>query len=231
MKLLLSLLLLLQLPKPVGYVNDFAELLSEHERKQLELKLSWIDKETSVQFAVVTVNSIGDKTAKEYATELGNTWGVGQQDKDNGIVILIAKDEKEIYIATGLGISQTIPSASTQEIVDQFAIPLLKNGAYYGGLENAIDALMGKWGSGGVAKKNKANKGTDLGNSIALIVILGLFIWIFYQGIKTKRAARRSTGYWGSSHGGDSGFGGGSFGGDGGGGSFGDGGGGGDGGD
>lgn len=221
MQLLISLILLLQLPEPDGYVNDFAELLTPQEINQLERKLSKIDQQTSIQFAVVTVNSLREKNIREYATELGNSWGVGQDDKDNGIVILIADQEQEIYIATGLGISQTIPSASTQEIVDQFAIPLLKDGAYYQGLENAVDALMGKWDSSRKVRSKPQNEEIDWESWIGGIITLILFIWVSYQAIKTKYAGRHSTGFWGSSDNGDSGFGGGSFGGDGGGGSFG----------
>ena len=145
MNMLLTLLLFLQFPMQKGYLNDYAGLLTAEQQGALEQKLTSIDVEYAIQCNVAIVASLEGEDKKNYATRLGNYWAIGQQQKSQGILILIAQQEKEIFIATGLGLTKPIDPSFTQQIIDELVIPLLKDGAYYAAVDNAIDGVTGKW--------------------------------------------------------------------------------------
>ncbi|MEL7147315.1 MAG: TPM domain-containing protein [Bacteroidota bacterium] len=220
MQLLLSLLLFIQFPQQEGYVNDFAGLLTTEQRTTLENKLADIDEETAIQLSVVTMPNLGKDSPRHYATQLGNHWAIGQQKKYRGILILVAEAEKEVFIATGLGLTKTIPSSKTQEIVDQLVIPLLKDGAYYAGIDNAINAIVGKWS---IYDPENTTVAMHWIWTLVMAVVFGLVVYsiieMFRHPLHKKR--RNRTGWQSGSS--DSGLGGDAFDGDGGGGSYSDG--------
>ena len=102
--LLLTILLAVQsvsaapYPDFVGYVNDYAHLLSAPQASALNQDLRDFDNRTTIEVAVVTVDSIGSESPGDYAVNLGNYWGVGKRDKNNGIVFLVAMESHDIWI-------------------------------------------------------------------------------------------------------------------------------------
>lgn len=121
-------------------VYDSANLLSQRERIALEQKLYSYSKETSTQIAIVAVNKVTCDMAMT-AISLGHEWGVGQEKEDNGIVILIAKENRKIYIATGYGVEGYIPDVFAKRIIDGIITPNFKKGDFYGGLSQALDVM------------------------------------------------------------------------------------------
>lgn len=119
-----------EIPDPVGdiYVQDFANVLSENEEIQLKNIGRSIDDQTTSQIAVLTVDSIGESSIEEYSVEAYRKFGLGTEKNDNGVLLVIAMQEKKIRIEVGYGLEGTIPDGKAGRILDEYAIPHLKNG-------------------------------------------------------------------------------------------------------
>lgn len=156
MKLLLSMLIILLLGsntiaqdietiirnKPQLMVNDYAHVLSKEERLKLEKKLELFNKKTSTQFAIVVLNTIGKRNLEETATRLFNSWGIGQKKKNNGLLILVAMNDRKIRIEVGEGLEKTISNAIAAQIINADIKPAFKEARYYDGLNKATTSLM-----------------------------------------------------------------------------------------
>lgn len=129
-------------PQPPQIVNDFAEVLSPQEQQQLERKLVQFNRQTSTQIAIVTLNDLRGFEASDYAVRLAHEWGIGQGDKDNGILILVSPAQRETFIATGYGLEGAVPDATASRIVDNELLPNFRNNNYYKGLDEATTVLF-----------------------------------------------------------------------------------------
>lgn len=129
-------------PRPSTLVNDYAGLLQPAERQTLEQKLVAYDDSTSTQITVVTFPTLGGADAGDYATQLGRAWGVGQAGSDNGVVLLVSVQDRQVFIATGLGAEAVIPDIIAGRIVRTIIVPAFREGQFFAGLSAATDALM-----------------------------------------------------------------------------------------
>lgn len=171
---------------PPRLVNDFSEILSPEEKMQLESKLVAFNDSTSTQIAVVIVDDLQGLEPWEYATKIGEKWGVGQAGKENGIVILIkpsgGKGQKKVFIAVGKGLEGIIPDAIANRIVDNEMIPHFKQGDYLGGINAAVDVLQGlalkDFAAADYDKKIKAANKAPLGLLAVGFIFLIIFIFI-----------------------------------------------------
>lgn len=231
-------------PNPPRLVNDFANQLKAGEIASLEQKLVAYNDSTSSQIVIVVVPTTGDYPIADYAIKLGREWGVGQKDKDNGIVILWASTDRKIFISTGYGMEGAIPDAIAKRIISQVITPQFKNGMFYQGLDQGVDMIF-KYATG--EYKAEPGENSDDGGSfppvlvfvIVFVIILiimfrnrnnrggngggfgnfgGPVIWPY----TTHSGGGSYSGNWGGggSSGGFGGFGGGSFGGGGAGGDY-----------
>ncbi|MEG2493753.1 MAG: TPM domain-containing protein [Rikenellaceae bacterium] len=136
---------LLEQPKPRQLINDYANIFSDAERTELESRLVALDDSTSTQVLVVTTSDLEGMDISYLATELGHKWGVGQDGKDNGVVILIKpKTDTErggVFIAVGYGLEGVIPDAVSKAIVDNEMIPYFSRGDMSGGVNAAISTI------------------------------------------------------------------------------------------
>ena len=134
-------------PVPARLVNDFAKVLNKNEYNNLENQLEQFARETSTQIVLVTVDDLEGYDAGDYAQRLGENWGVGQKDKDNGLVILLKPktldSRGQIFIATGYGLEGVLPDAIVNgTVIDNEMIPRFKQNDYYGGLTAGINVIM-----------------------------------------------------------------------------------------
>ena len=128
--------------EPSGqWVTDAGSFLSQAEERMLTQKLRSYADTTSTQMIIVTVPDMGGYAASDYATEVGRTWKVGQSGKNNGVVILVARDERETFIATGYGMEGSITDAMAARVVRNIILPAFRQGAFFEGLSGAVDAL------------------------------------------------------------------------------------------
>jgi uncharacterized protein len=154
--------------KPAGFVLDQAGLLQGAEVQQLEQKLRGYADTTSTQFAVVLVPTTGGSDPYDYAMAIGKSWGVGQKDKNNGVVILISMDNRKIRIVTGRGIEDVLPDATCKRIINRILKPYFKRGDYYNGLDVATSEMMQR------ASGQFKSDGSDDPQGIPLVVIMVL---------------------------------------------------------
>lgn len=122
-------------------VHDFGNMFDAVQRDQLERKLVAYDDSTSVQIAVVTFKKLDGYPIELLANEIGEKWGVGQKDQHNGIIIVLSNDDRKVTLRGGYGIQAKMPPTIEKLIIDQEMIPSFKQGDYYGGVDNAIDAI------------------------------------------------------------------------------------------
>lgn len=123
------------------FVNDFAGVMTEEDINTVYTKGAALDDQTTAQAVIVTVESLGGKAAADYALELGRQWGVGAEDKDNGVVILLSVEDREIYIAVGYGLEGALPDSKTGRIIDVYGIPYFSNNEFSAGLVNIYNSV------------------------------------------------------------------------------------------
>jgi uncharacterized protein len=133
-------------PNPPRLVNDFSKTLSKREINSLEQILQNFAIQTSNQIVVVLVKSLNGYDKVEFADLLGDKWGVGKKEKDNGIIVLIKPKTKssrgQVRISVGYGLEGIIPDAIGKRIVENEMIPHLKQNDYYGALIKSTNVLM-----------------------------------------------------------------------------------------
>ena len=227
-------------PRPLQLVNDLAGVLNPADRESLEQKLRSYSDSTSTQFAIVLIRTYGDYDRAEYTFRLANKWGIGQKEKNNGLLITIAVDDRKYFIATGYGLEGSIPDAIARRVGEQYFKPNFKAQDYYKGLDEATTYLAQLPAGEFKAKPRSGN--SNSGRGIGLLVFLFVLFFVVipiirqmrggggrggggrgggYQGGSTVPpfilfGSGGSSGGWGSggdSGGGFGGFGGGSFGG------------------
>jgi len=220
-------------PKPDRYFNDYAHVVPAAIAQQLNDNLAQFERETSDQVVVAVFPKMqSDSSIEDYAQRIAQSWGVGQKDRRNGVVLLVFVQDRKISIQVGYGLEGALPDAIAYDIRANQITPRFRQGDYAGGLTAGItsieQAIRGEYkGSGQTVGERNRNKGGKFNFVPILIFFIILMIVI-------SRQKRRGYGYsgfggpyiggWGGGSGGgwSSGGGGGSFGGfSGGGGSFG----------
>ncbi len=127
-----------QIPKPAGFVNDFAGIIDDSNEYVISITLDDLEKETTVEIAVVTTDSLPqDETIQSYANKLLNEWGIGKQGEDNGLLILIAVQERRIQVETGYGLEGILPDGRIGRILDAH-LEELSAGNYGTALEGVV---------------------------------------------------------------------------------------------
>lgn len=227
-----------QVPAPTGqWVTDAGEILTEEQDLELSRLLRAYSDSTSTQIIVVTVTSLGGADISQTATEIGRTWKVGTQALDNGIVILVSRDDRKAFIATGRGVEGAVPDVLASRVVRNVMGPRFRTGDYAGGLTEAVtvlvSALRGEFDA--PARPASPSSGEAAGGSLVcclLLILLFVVIIALNRGPKGPKGpkSRRRRSSWGGppvivwgpgpSWGGGGGWGGGSGGGGWGGGGF-----------
>lgn len=184
------------LPKPAGRVNDFAELLGAPARAALEQRLQDVETKTSSEIAVATVKSLDGMSVEEYANRLFKEWGVGQAKTDNGVLILVAPNEREMRIEVGYGLEGILPDGLAGEIRDEQFLPRFRNDDYAGGITAGVTRIAD------IVEKNLVLTPEELArfNSASsddvpvfiLVPFLGIFVaigsFMVGMGLRTKTA-------------------------------------------
>ena len=216
------------LPGYAGYVNDYANILSGQTRAKLTALSEEIESKTASQLAIVTVGTTAPLDLETYAVELFEKWGIGQKGKDNGVLMLIAVNDRAVRIEVGYGLEGAIPDALAKNIIDKSMTQFFKQGNYNQGvLQGAavLSRLIAKEYNVEISelddiRLNEPSKRFSIFDFLfflllIIIVARNSFFWFFPM----SGPGRGRGGYWysGGGHGGGSGGFGGGFGGFGGG--------------
>lgn len=127
---------------PDHLVTDYASVLTASQRQALESKLVAFNDSTSNQIAVVIVPTVNGKEIADFATELFRAWGIGTKKNNNGVLLLISKDDHRLNITTGYGLEGALPDITCKEIIDDIIVPKFKGEDYYRGIDEGTDAIM-----------------------------------------------------------------------------------------
>ena len=168
-------------PEPAVYVHDYAGWLAPGDKMALEQRLRRYFDSTSTQIVVMIRPDLGEYDKAMYAVELGRRWGVGQKDKNNGIIMLIKSQppDRGIYIATGYGTEGAIPDILAARIIRNTMAPYFKNQQYADGINAGITDITRALG-GEFKADPKDQAGDATAGFVILMVFLGLvFIIIF----------------------------------------------------
>ncbi len=233
-------------PVPPRLVNDFANILSAEETEHLEDTLVGFANRTSTQIVVVTVPDLEGYDPGDFAFKLGEKWGVGQKDKDNGIVVLVkpkqGNSKGQVFIATGYGLEGVLPDAIVNStVIDYEMIPRFRENDYFGGITSGIKVIMditaGEYTADQYQQQRAQNKEAGFIPAIIIFILVFVFMirgrrnrfyspgkslpfWLAMGMLSGNHRSGGSFGNFSSGSGGFGGFGGGSFGGGGAGGSW-----------
>ncbi len=228
------------LPTPIGLVSDFAGVIDAATKARLTARIKELQQKTGSEIAVVTLPTTAPDPVSERAVRLAEAWKPGDRTKDNGVLFLVAVQDRELFIATGYGIEGALPDGLVGEIRDRTIVPKFRNGDLAGGIEAGVDRMAAIIAreyrveltgspSPDAPAPPRFSRGDLIVLAIILLVIFGpyLFGWNGPPGAQGTVRRRRGWGagppmwggtfggggFGGSAGGGFGGFGGGSFGG------------------
>ncbi|MEQ3654691.1 MAG: TPM domain-containing protein [Dokdonia sp.] len=155
-------------------VYDYVDLLDQTQEKALSQKLIKYADTTSTQIVVAIISSSKGEDLSLLGAKWGQKWGIGQAKEDNGIFILMAKDDRKIDINTGYGIEYLISDRDAEQVINRVIVPAFKKGEYYVGLQDGTTALMQMLDGSykGTPKSNKRSAPGGLRFIIVLIVVV-----------------------------------------------------------
>ena len=167
---------LLPPPNPPRLLVDKAGVLIPEQVEILEHKLVAFDDSTSNQIAVVILPTLNGYPIEQYATELFRSWGIGGKEKNNGVLLLIAAEDRKIRIEVGYGLEGAITDIQSSDIIKHDLAPNFQAGNYYRGIDEAINSLekaaVGEY-------KVKRDRSEDEGSgAVAFVIILIIVIII-----------------------------------------------------
>jgi uncharacterized protein len=222
--------------KPVGYVNDFAGVLSQSTKFQLTALCTEVDQKAHAQIAVVTVKSLDGRPIEDYALDVATKWGIGPKQSERGVLILLAVEDRRYRFEVGYGLEGILPDGKIGGIGRE-AVPYLREGNYDAAIllmtQQVADVIAKDRGvvltvgvSPPPAPRAATRQQSPDASWLHLVLSLAFIGFMIYAAMKrsaqpTGRRYRRGGGWWAGPMIGGGGWGGGGFGGGGGGGGFG----------
>ena len=139
---LIGLVFALDFPPLTGRVVDQADIITPQARSDIETKLKDLEDKSGIQLVVATVNSLQDQDIEPFANELFRTWKLGEKAKNNGVLLLIAPNERRVRIEVGYGLEGTLTDALSKIIITNAIAPRFKAGDYGGGVSRGVDDII-----------------------------------------------------------------------------------------
>lgn len=163
-------------------VTDYTNTLSSSEKQHLEQKLVAFDDSTSVQIAVVILNSVGSYEIGDYGVRLAQQWGIGSGEHDNGILLLVALGDRAVTIQTGYGVEGAVPDIIAHRIIENEIKPAFRQEQYFTGIDRATDALISYTQGEYTAAPRNDSGGGGVGVLLLIIIFVVVIIAISKKG-------------------------------------------------
>lgn len=154
-------------------VNDYTNTLTANQQRALERKLVAYDDSTSTQIAVVMMNSTDGDDLFDYSYRIAEGWGIGRDGKDNGILLFIALQDRDVIIQTGYGVEGFLTDNMSRRIIDNIILPNFREGRYYQGLDEATTAII-QLGSG----EYENNEGEGMPDIVLAFILLIMIVFV-----------------------------------------------------
>lgn len=123
-------------------VYDYTNLLSDQQKNELSQKLVRYSDSTSTQIVITIISTTKGEDINYLGANWGQKWGIGQEGKDNGILIILAQDDRKIAISTGYGAEGSLTDAFSKRIIENIILPEFRTGNFYGGLDKGSDVIF-----------------------------------------------------------------------------------------
>jgi len=186
-KIIIAILFLLALPvnayynpgAPTGFVNDYANIIDDAQQQEIENKLVQFEQDTSNEISVVTIQNLGGDYIENFAEKLFVEWGIGKQEKDNGVLVLVALEDRKMRIEVGYGLEGALTDAQSNWIINNEMKPAFKEDRYGDGINEAVDKIISATKGEYVASDDGSTNGSGGWDweFIFWIVIFG-FLWL-----------------------------------------------------
>jgi uncharacterized protein len=171
------------LPPLTGRVVDQAGVMNEQSRAEVETKLKALEDKSGIQLVVATVKSLQGGDIESFANELFRSWKLGQAQKNNGVLLLVAPAEHKVRIEVGYGLEGTLTDALSSVIIQSAIIPRFKTGDFSGGIERGVDGIISVLSGDTADWQPKSEVRTeDIGtlfNALFPILFFCLFVFVF----------------------------------------------------
>ena len=211
--LLSSLAFALEVPEgPEGRITDRTGTLSRNEIAALDQKLAAFERETTNQIAVLIIPSLEGDSLEDYSIRLAEKWKIGQKGKNNGVILLVVKNERKLRVEVGYGLEGALPDALSGSIIRNEIAPRFRAGQFYQGVDAGVTAIMAAT-KGEYKAPKKRQRGSDLPTWLVFLLIFLSFGVLSVLSSLGRRRHYHSGGAGGWTTGGGF-FGGGSSGGD-----------------
>jgi uncharacterized protein len=129
-------------PRSTTLVTDYTNTLSTKDKQRLEDKLVAVDQASTAQIAVVIVETVGKFNIMHYGRRLAKSWGIGQKDKNNGVLVLLALNDRKVAIITGIGLQNVVTDSFCTNVIQYNFLPHFKTGDFFGGLDEGTDRII-----------------------------------------------------------------------------------------
>jgi len=167
----------LDLPALKGHVNDYADIISPAVKEKIESRLESIDESDSTQIVVVTINSLEGTPIEDFGIQLAEKWKIGQVRKDNGVLFIVSKTDKQMRIEVGRGLEGVLTDLRAGRIIDNVVRPRFQSGDYDAGFLDGTEAIIAACRGEFKNDTPKTSKGNGIGTPFILIII-GIYIAI-----------------------------------------------------
>ncbi len=168
---------LVAIPALKTRVIDLTQTLSPEQQSQLEAKLTAFEQQKGSQIAVLIVPTTQPEDIAQYSIRVTDAWKLGREKQDDGILVLVAKNDHKMRIEIGYGLEGAIPDLTAKRIVSEVMAPSFKQGDFYGGINNAIDKLIGSVsGEQLPALESTALSGKNFDNMLPILLFGGLIL-------------------------------------------------------
>ena len=134
---------LVAIPALQTRVTDLTQTLTPEQRSQLEAKLTTFEQQKGSQIAVLIVPTTQPEDIAQFSIRVVDAWKLGRAKQDDGVLILVAKNDHKMRIEVGYGLEGAIPDLTAKRIISEIISPSFKQGDFYGGINNAMDKLIG----------------------------------------------------------------------------------------
>jgi uncharacterized protein len=165
------------LPTLTGRITDEASLLKAGDRAIIEAELAELEQKSTDQLVVVTLNSLQGHSIEDFGYDLGRAWGIGQKGKDNGILLIVAPNERKVRIEVGRGLEPIMTDAMSRIIIENAIAPQFKRGDYPAGITAGVrdikDVLLGD--AEAVKERALGPRRTDSPDTMQIILLI---FWI-----------------------------------------------------
>jgi uncharacterized protein len=179
----------LKFPALSGQVVDTAGMIDSDSKERLSQMLRAHEELTTEQVVVVTLPDLQGSTIEDYGYQLGRFWGIGQKGKDNGALLIVAKDERKVRIEVGYGLEDRLTDAQSSVIINQIITPAFKQGDFVGGISKGTEAIVQVLGGDPLAEPVVgASGGDDVTDWKMSLLFLILFVAFIYINMRWGRA-------------------------------------------